>query len=148
VKERPASVQHLGIIRRLRRGLDRDRLERPAVGLGAAMRGALGNHDEIAGLHCHFLVAEPDRPGAFEDVLDLVGVGMHVLADIAVLDRNRGAVGGEEHLGMHAAGIGRTQRVSGKILGVNELRHDGFGGQRRPHQMCHAASGGKGGGDS
>ena len=31
------------------------------------------------GLTVHFLVAEPDRAGAFEDVLDLVGVGMQVL---------------------------------------------------------------------
>src|SRR3954468_19903878 len=75
------SRQHLGVVRRLRRRLEGDGLDRGAAGirLGAAMRGALRNHHEIARLHFHFLVAEPDRAGAFEDVLHLVGVRMHVL---------------------------------------------------------------------
>ena len=47
---------------------------------------------------------------------------MHVLADIAVLDRDRGAVGVDEHLGVHAAGIGRAERVAGEIAGVDDLR--------------------------
>src|SRR5665647_1957138 len=74
----PPSVQHLDIIRRLRRRLDGDGFQRTSIGLGAAMRGAVGDDDEVAGLDLHFLVAEPDRSGAFQDVLDLVGVGMHV----------------------------------------------------------------------
>ena len=65
-------------------------------GLVPPCGGALRDHDEIARLHLHFLVAEPDRAGAVEDVLDLVGVGMHVLGDIAVLDRDGHAVGGDE----------------------------------------------------
>src|SRR6185437_4659596 len=44
--EKP-SVQHLRIIRRLRRGLDRDRLDVAAVRLGAAMRGALRDYDQV-----------------------------------------------------------------------------------------------------
>ena len=36
------------------------------VGLGAAVRGALRDDHEIARLDLHFLVAEPDRAGAFE----------------------------------------------------------------------------------
>src|SRR6266511_370689 len=72
---RAASVQHLRIVRRLRRRLDRDRLDGAAVGLGAAMRGALRDHDEVARFHLHFLVVQPDRAGAVEDVLNLVGVG-------------------------------------------------------------------------
>src|SRR5215510_9932045 len=70
------SIQQLHIIGRLRRGLDRDCLDGAAVGLGAAMRRALGDDDEVARLHPHFLVAEPDRAGAVEDVLNLVGVGV------------------------------------------------------------------------
>ena len=115
--------------------------------LGAAMRGALRDDDEVAWLDLDFLVAEPDRAGAFENVLDLVGVGMHVLADIAVLDRNRRAFGIDEHLGVHAAGIGRAERVAGEIAGVDDLRHDGICRDRRPQQMGDAAAGGKGGSD-
>src|SRR3954470_15821817 len=59
------------------------------VRLVAAMRRALRDHDEIARLDRYFLVAEPDRSGAFQDELHLVGVGMHVLRHIAVLDRHR-----------------------------------------------------------
>src|ERR1700730_8766559 len=64
----------------------------------------------IARLDLPFLVAQPDRPGAFEDVLDLVGVGMQVLRDIAVLHRDGATIGGSEHLGAEADGVGRTER--------------------------------------
>src|SRR6267154_2559034 len=67
----PPSIQQLGVVRRLRRRLDRDRPERPPIRLGAAMCGALRDDDEVARLDLYFLVAEPDRPGAFEDVLHL-----------------------------------------------------------------------------
>src|SRR5258708_34759864 len=46
-----ASVQQLGVVTGLRRRLERDRLERPAVRLGTAMWRALGDNDEIARLH-------------------------------------------------------------------------------------------------
>src|ERR1700755_2784889 len=90
--EAPPSVQQLGVIRRLRRRLDRDRFDGLAVGLGAAMRRALRNDDQIARLHLHFLVAEPDRAGAVEDVLDLVGVVVQMFWRAAVLDRDGRAV--------------------------------------------------------
>src|ERR1700724_4735815 len=67
-----ASVQQLGVVRRLRRRLDRNRLEWPAIRLGAAVRGPFGDDDQISRLHLLFLVAEPDRPGALDDVLQLV----------------------------------------------------------------------------
>ena len=51
----------------------------------------------VARLHLHFLVAQPDRSGAVEDVLEFIGVGMHVLGHVAVLDRNGHAIGGHEH---------------------------------------------------
>src|SRR6266700_8081821 len=74
------SIEQLDVVRRLRRRLDRDRLDRgAAVRLGAAMRGALRDDDKIAGLDLHFLVAEPDRARALKDVLHLVGIRMHVL---------------------------------------------------------------------
>ncbi len=109
--------QHLDIVGRLRRGLDRDRLEGPAVGLGAAMGGALRNDHEIARLHPHFLVAEPKRPGAFEDVLHLVGVVMQVLGRVAVLHRDGGAVDRDEHLVAHSTCIGRAERIPFQIAG-------------------------------
>jgi hypothetical protein len=56
------SVQQLGVVRGLRRCLDGDGLERPAVRFGAAVRRTLWDNDKIARLHLHFLVAEPDRP--------------------------------------------------------------------------------------
>ena len=69
------------------------------------------------------------------------------LGTIAVLHRDRGAVGGNEHLGTRAAGVGLAERVVVQLAGMNDLRHDVFGGQRGPQQMRHAAAGGKGGGD-
>src|SRR5882757_3882099 len=66
------SIEQLHVVRRLRRRLDRDRLDGgAAVRLGAAMRGAFRDDDEVARLDLHFLVAEPDRAGAFQDVLHL-----------------------------------------------------------------------------
>src|SRR5882757_11423599 len=85
-----SSIQQLHIFRRLRRRFDRDRLECAAIGLGAALRRALGNDDEIAGFHP--LVAKPNRAGAVKDVLHLVGVGMQMLWRIAVLDRDGDAI--------------------------------------------------------
>ena len=41
------SIQHLGIVRRLRRRLDGDGLDGAAIGLGAAVRRTLGDDDEI-----------------------------------------------------------------------------------------------------
>src|ERR1700752_2220229 len=96
------SVQQLHIIRRLRRRLDRDRLDGTATGLGAGMRRALGDDDEIARLHRHFLLAEPDRAGALEDVLDLMGIGVHVLWRAAVLYRDGHSVSHSDHLVAHA----------------------------------------------
>src|SRR3954453_15540160 len=74
------SIQQLHVVRCLRRRLDGDRLDRgAAIRLGPAMRGAFRDDDEISGLDLHFLVAEPDRARAFQDVLHLVGIRMHVL---------------------------------------------------------------------
>ncbi len=141
------SIQQLRIIRRLRRRLDRDRLDGAAVGLGAAMWRALRNDDEIAGLHLHFLVAEPDRALAFEDVLNLVGIGVQMLGRAAVLDRDGRAVHRNECLVAHAAGVDGRQRVTLQLPGVNDLSRDDIGGQRRAQQMGDAAAGGKGRGD-
>src|SRR6478609_8066183 len=73
------SIQQLGVVRRLRRCLDRDRLDLSADRFCAAMCCPLGDDDEVAGLHRDLFVTEPDRTGALQNVLDLVGVGMHVL---------------------------------------------------------------------
>src|SRR5260370_8220972 len=54
-----ASVQQLGVVGRLRRGLDGGRLERPAVRLGAAKPGARRCHHAVAPLHLHPLVSQP-----------------------------------------------------------------------------------------
>src|SRR6266404_4933285 len=80
---RRASLKQLGVVRGLRRRLDCDRLAQSPIRLGAAVRRTLGDDDEIARLHLHFLVAEPNRPGALEDVLHLVGVEMTMLGRVA-----------------------------------------------------------------
>src|SRR5436309_287550 len=130
------------VVGRLRRRLDRDRLDGAAVGLGAAMRRALRDDDEIARFHLHFLVAEPDRALALEDVLDLVGVGVQMLRRAAVLDRDGRAVHRDEGLVAHATGVGGRKRVAFEIAGMDDLRADGVGGKRRPHEMRHGAASG------
>src|SRR5882724_866717 len=84
------SIEQLHIVRRLWRRLDRDCLDRgAAVRLGPAMRGAFRDDDEVSGLDLHFFVAEPDRARAFQDILHLIGIRMHVLWHVAGLDRQR-----------------------------------------------------------
>src|SRR3982074_3329927 len=141
------SVQKLDVVRRLRRGLYRDRLDGAAIGLGAAMRRALRNDDKVALLDLHFLVAKPDRALAFEDVLDLVGVGMQMFWRAAVLDRDGGTIHRDERLVAHAAGVGGRYRVAFEFAGMDDLRGDGIGGKGGTQQMRDAATGGKGGGD-
>jgi hypothetical protein len=60
------------------------------------VRRTLGDNDKIARLHLHFLVAEPDSPGALKDVLHLVGVEMQMLGCVAVLHRHGCTVGRDE----------------------------------------------------
>ena len=61
----PSVRQHLGVIRRLRRRLDRNRFDCPSVRFAAAMRRALWNHDEVARLH--------RRAGKSDDHLRRIG---------------------------------------------------------------------------
>src|SRR5439155_1605377 len=100
-----------------------------AAGLGYLIQQAEGIFDvadEVARLHRDFLVAEPDRAGALQNVLDLVGVGMHVLGHIADLDRDGGAIGAREHLGTEADGVRVSERVALHLAGMDDLRSDVF----------------------
>ena len=44
-------------------------------------------------------------------------------------------------------GVGRAKGIAFQLAGVNDLRRDGLGGERRPQQMRDAAAGGERDGD-
>jgi len=105
------------------------------------MGRALRDDDQITGFHLDLLVAKPDSPCPFEDVLDLVGVGMHVPRYVAVLHRDGRAVRAHEHLGTKAGGRGGAKRIAHQFGNVNDLRGDVFGRERWPQEMRDAAAG-------
>ena len=69
-----------------------------------------------------------------------------MLADVAVLDRDGHAVGGHEQFGAHATGVRGSEPVAFEIAGMDDLRGDVLGGNRRPEQMGDAATGSEGSG--
>src|SRR4029078_4082115 len=98
-------------------------------------------YDEIPRLHRHFLVTEPDRAFAFEDVLNLVGVGMQMLRRAAVLDRDGRAIHRDERLVAHAARLDGRYCIALQIAGVDDLGGYGVGGKCRAQDMGYTAAG-------
>jgi hypothetical protein len=123
------SIQQLGIDRCLWRRFNRDHLERAAVRLGASMRGTLRDDKEVARFHLHFLIAEPDRSVAFEDVLHLIGIVMQMLGCIAVLYGEGHAVSGGERPGAQPGARSQTKRVSVHFGHMYNLCCEVFGSQ-------------------
>src|SRR3954452_17571705 len=88
------SVDEHGVVRRLWRNLDGERLDGSTGDHCPGVRRALRDDDDRAGLELLALIADPHRTRALYDVLDLVGVGMHVLLHVARLNLQRCIVGG------------------------------------------------------
>jgi hypothetical protein len=106
----PDSVHQHNIITRLRRNLNRDGLDRSAGDDGAGMRRPLRYHNQCTRLDFAALIADPHLAGAFDNVLDLVGVGMIVLGRVAGLQGDGGVVGDDQRFTAHL-GVRRRRQV-------------------------------------
>ena len=90
------------------------------------MRRAPRNDEQRPRLEVLAFATEPHRAASFDDELDLIGVPVDVLADVARLDRERGVVGHDQRFGMQV-GKGGCRNV-----GVLERREiDDRRGERR-----------------
>src|SRR5207237_2379162 len=86
----PRSRHGVNVVLRLRRSLERNRLERRRR---AAVDSALGDDDEVSGADVLVRIAEPELPLPLNDVLNLVRVGVEVLGYGANLHLDRGPLG-------------------------------------------------------
>jgi tetratricopeptide (TPR) repeat protein len=128
-------VDEYDITRGLWRNLDRNGFDRTIAHDTAGMRRALRNDDERSRLEFLALRAEPNRAAAFHDVLNLIGLGVRVLPDVAGLNRDGGIVGNHHCLGPQLR-IGRTAEVARFDRG-HVHHHGSQSGSRRFRPLNH-----------